>query len=170
MPAVSEQLRAAREKSGLSVQAVAEATKIKTEQVRDLEAGEFKRFAAPVYVRGFVRTYAGLLKLDVPAIMKALETELSQIKELSAPPSLSARPKGPIDFITLQLSKVNWRVALPVAAVLLGVAGGVWAIQAWKTRQSRDPLAELKPAVYEMPPRASGETLPLSPVAPPKRP
>ena len=73
MPTVAEQLRTSREAQGLTVYQVAEVTKIRTDHVRALEEGKFEAFAAPVYVRGFVRTYATLLKLDVPGMMSQLE-------------------------------------------------------------------------------------------------
>ena len=67
MPTVAEQLRAAREAQGLTVYQVADATKIKTDHVRALDEGNFDVFSAPVFIRGFVRTYATLLHLEVPA-------------------------------------------------------------------------------------------------------
>ena len=63
MPTVAEQLRAAREAKNLSVNEVAEITKIRTDHIRALEEGNFDIFVAPVYIRGFARTYATLLKL-----------------------------------------------------------------------------------------------------------
>src|ERR1700735_668504 len=76
MSTVAEQLHLAREAQSLTVNQVAEVTKIRGDHIRALEEGNFNVFSAPVYIRGFVRTYAGLLKLDVPAIMSALEIEL----------------------------------------------------------------------------------------------
>ena len=69
MPTVSEQLRLAREQQHLDVYQVAEVTKIKTDHIRALESGTFDVFPAPVYIRGFVRTYAGMLKLDVRRVL-----------------------------------------------------------------------------------------------------
>ena len=93
MPTVAEQLRTSREAQSLTVYQVAEITKIRTDHVRALEEGKYEAFAAPVYIRGFVRTYAGLLKLDVPRLMSLLETELSQTEKFHelppSPPHLS---------------------------------------------------------------------------------
>jgi hypothetical protein len=58
MPSVAEQLRAARERQKRTVHEVADATNIKADHIRALEAGEWKVFSAPVYIRGFTRTYA----------------------------------------------------------------------------------------------------------------
>src|SRR5215471_783335 len=60
MASVGEQLRAAREKQGLSLSEVVERTKLRTDHVVALEEGDYDVVAAPVYVRGFVRSYAAL--------------------------------------------------------------------------------------------------------------
>ena len=78
MPTVAEQLRAGREASKLDIYQVAEITKIRTDHLRALEAGDYDQFAAPVYIRGFVRTYAGLLKLDVAKVMADLGLDRPQ--------------------------------------------------------------------------------------------
>lgn len=76
VPSVGEQLRAGREERQLTIDQIAEMTKIKTEHVRALEAGRFDEFSALIYVRGFVRTYARLLKLDLQELMVDLDEEL----------------------------------------------------------------------------------------------
>ena len=60
MSTVAEQLRQAREAKNLTVQQVVEITKIRTDHLRALEEGNFDVFSAPVYIRGFVRSYANL--------------------------------------------------------------------------------------------------------------
>src|SRR5258708_894362 len=123
MSTVSEQLREARESQKLSVHQVAEVTKIRTDHLRALEEGNFDVFPAPVYIRGFVRSYSVLLKLDVPQVMAALEAELGKTKKFSEPPPLSDHPRGALDFVMLQLSKVDWRKGAIALGVLLGLAG-----------------------------------------------
>ena len=81
MPTVAEQLRTAREAQSLTVYQVAEITKIKTDHVRALEEGNYNTFSAPVYIRGFVRTYSNVLKLDVRSVMAELEAELRALLE-----------------------------------------------------------------------------------------
>ena len=99
MPTVAEQLRAAREAKKLTVQQVADATKIRTDHIRALENGNFNVFSAPIYIRGSVKNYATMLKLDVPQIMAALDAELKGTEKFSEPPPLveaskiAARPR-----------------------------------------------------------------------------
>lgn len=162
MPTVAEQLRTAREARKLTVYQVAETTKIRTDHIRALEESNFDVFVAPVYIRGFVRTYATLLKLDVPQIMSALESELAQTEKFSEPPPLSKAPRGVLDYFTLLLSRLDWRKAGLVAAVvvLIGLGLGIYAI--WRRVHTRDPLAGLPPAVYQPVVTDSGNTLPLT--------
>src|SRR6266850_4427263 len=160
MATVAEQLRTAREARKLTVNEVADTTKIRTDHIRALEAGDFNVFTAPVYIRGFVRTYATLLKLDVPEVMGTLDKELGQTEKFSEPPPLSTERRGPLDFIMLQLTKVDWRkgVAVLSAAVILSIL----FIVIWLVRRhhAANPLSGLTPAVYK--PARSGETLPLT--------
>src|ERR1019366_6155615 len=102
MSTVAEQLRQAREAQNLTEQRIVEITKIPTDHLRALEEGNYDMFSAPVYIRGFVRGYAKLLKLDVPQIMAALDTELAQTTKFAEPPPLTERPRGTVDFLMLQ--------------------------------------------------------------------
>ena len=161
MPTVAEQLRAAREARKLSIAEVAEITKIRTDHLRALEEGNFDMFVAPVYIRGFTRTYATLLKLDVPGILQTLAAELGQTEKFAEPPPLSKERKGALDFMMLQLSKVNWQKG---AAVLGGVAVIgilILAVWGWRRQRNADPSAGLPPAVYQPAHRSAGEKLPL---------
>ena len=168
MPTVAEQLRAAREAKNLSVNEVAEITKIRGDHIRALEEGNFDIFVAPVYIRGFARTYATLLKLDVPQLIKALEAELAQTEKFSEPPPLTDENKGAVDFVTLQLSKMNLRQGAIIGGSLVVVLVLVAAAWFWHHQQTADPLRNLPPAKYQTPARNSGETLPLPSPAPRK--
>lgn len=167
MPTVGEQLRTAREAQGLSLSQVSETTKIMSKHLADLEASEFDRFAAPVYIRGFVRTYAGILRLDVARVMADLEGELAKTERFREPPSLTGPARGPLDFIMLQVSRLNWRIILPLVVLVVLVWGTRWVYRAWESHRSRDPLADLGPGLYT-PPQPTGDILPLT-NAPPKR-
>ncbi len=116
-----------------------------------------------MYIRGFVRTYSTLLKLDVPRIMATLDGELGQTKKFAEPPPLSDHPRGALDFLMLQLSRIDWRrgvlilgVAVVVLAMILGYVG-------YRHYRTNDPLKNVKPGVYKAPARNSGDTLPLPP-------
>ena len=162
MLTVAEQLRRAREEQKLTVYQVAEITKIKTDHIRALEAGRYETFAAPVYIRGFVRTYAKALKLDAVQLSEALENELGQSKKFREPPSLSNEPRGALDVILLRLAQLRWQRWAPILGVLLIVFGGVAAFRSCQTTQKPDPLKNLGPGVYKPPQSSnSGDLLPV---------
>jgi cytoskeletal protein RodZ len=168
MSTVAELLRQGREAKQLTIEQVAQVTKMRSDHLRALEGGDFNVFSAPVYIRGFVRTYATLLKLDVPQVMAALDAELGQTQKFSEPPPLSSAPKGVLDFLTLQLSKINWQkgALILVGVVVLGVMLAIYA--ALRHQKTADPLKGLKPGVYHSTQHISGDTLPL-PAPAPKR-
>src|SRR5262245_35576537 len=114
MPSVADQLRAGRERQKLTIADAAEATKIKSDHIRALESGQWKTFTAPVYLRGFVRNYAGYLRLDVTQVMRDLEAELTKSRQFPETTSLSPPAPGPLDFVALWFSRVKWRAVLPV--------------------------------------------------------
>ncbi len=159
MAAISEQLHLAREAKKLTVHQVAEVTKIRTDHIRALEEGNFDVFSAPVYIKGFVRTYATLLKLDVPKVMATLEEELGRTDKFHEPPPLSDQPRGIVDFITLQLSKLNRRKATIVIIGVVAVVAIIIAITALSGGKTADPSSGIAPGVYKS--SQSGETLPL---------
>jgi cytoskeletal protein RodZ len=168
MSTVAEQLRAAREAQNLTVYQVAEITKIRTDHIRALDAGNYDVFSAPVYIRGSVRSYAAALKLDVPKIMESLQSELSKTEKHHEHPPLTKQRKNILDILMFQLSKVNWRIALPLVGglILLLAIIGIWRM--WSSHKAKDPLADVPPAVYQPQKRDSGNTLPV-PTQTPRR-
>ncbi len=161
MSTVAEQLRKAREAQNLTVQQVAEITKIRSDHIRALEEGNYDVFSAPVYIRGFVRTCSTLLKLDVPQVMAALDEELSEHQKFSEPPPFTDTRRGPLYFVTLILSKVDWRKSLIGLGVIAVVGIIVLLAVIWRHYRTADPLTGLKPGIYHSTQSVSGETLPL---------
>jgi len=159
MPTVAEQLRVAREASKLSIEQVADLTKIRTDRVRALEAGQYNAFSATVYIRGSVKIYAKLLKLDEAQLMAALDAELKGTPKFSEPPPLVETKKTFIDALILVWAKLNWKIGfagMAAIAVIVLAGMGVWA---WRHHKTSDPLKNLQPAVYQ--PANPGDTLPL---------
>jgi cytoskeletal protein RodZ len=156
MSTVAEHLRAAREAKNFTVEQVAEITKIRTDHVRALEEGDYDVFSAPIYIRGSVKNYAGMLKMNVPEVLSMLDAELGRTKNFSEPPPLVEQKKTIVDHLTLVLAKINWKVGILIVAVV--VIGAV-SIAVWKHHPKGDQLKNLPPARYQ--PANSGDTLPL---------
>ena len=64
MPALGEEFRSAREARGLTLSDVAEQIHIRSVYLNAIENEDWTAIGAPVYVRGFIRTYARFLGLD----------------------------------------------------------------------------------------------------------
>lgn len=160
MATVAEQLRRAREEQMLNIYQVAEITKIKTDHLRALEAGDYEMFSAPVYIRGFIRTYAKALRLDARRILADLEVELGRSERFRDPPPLTSGPGRTLDFIMLQLTKLNWRIVLATVAVALVIVLTATALRNRAVRQS-NPLEDLGSGLYQPTQHQSGELLSL---------
>jgi len=157
MPTVGEQLRAAREAQKLAIHQVADWTKIRGDHIRALEEGNYSVFSAPVYIRGFVRAYATLLKLDAAQVLQQLNHELANSGQKE--PALSQTARGPLDDAMFHFSKFFRRLALPAVGLLVVVAVAAISYCIWLRYQHKDPLQGLGPGLYQAPP--ASETLPL---------
>jgi cytoskeletal protein RodZ len=162
MATVAEQLRQARQAAGLSLHQIAETTKMRTDHVAALEEGNYDTFVAPVYIRGFVRTYARLLHLDEAAVMTALDAELGQTSKFREPPSLGGGADGgALDAAMLRFSRINWRIALPAIMIVVVLLAVIVVGRAVRHRQAADPLGGITPGLYQPATTPAGETLPL---------
>jgi cytoskeleton protein RodZ len=93
---IGRTLRRAREKRGLSLQQVEEATKIRSRYLRDLENENFDVLPA-VYMLGSLKTYAEHLGLDGAAITRELKRRQAsmQAEQTQAPENpTSGEPRG----------------------------------------------------------------------------
>jgi len=75
---VGEILLAARERKGRSLEEASEDTRIAVKNLEYLETDNFEALPAKVYVRGFLRTYASYLDLDVEYLLNKYEVQSGQ--------------------------------------------------------------------------------------------
>ncbi|HEY3856754.1 MAG TPA: helix-turn-helix transcriptional regulator [Verrucomicrobiae bacterium] len=158
MPIVGEQLRLAREEQNLSVEQVADMTKIRGDHIRALEEGNYEVFSAPVYIRGFVRTYSTLLKLDTTLLLQQLGRELAESGQVD--PMLTPESRGVVDATMFQLSRFSRRMLWPVLGVGVLVVFAAVAYFVMNHGKDRDPTVGLGDGLYQSPSN-SGETLPV---------
>ncbi len=161
MATVADQLRQAREAQKLSVYDVADLTKIKTDHIRALEEGRYDVFAAPVYIRGFVRNYAATLQLDSFRLIEELEAELGQTERFREPSFFPERKRTLLDRLSLLIARLNWRWAASAAVAVVVVVFAVWTYRSWDRNRPTDPLQKLGPGLYRSPHLDAGEILPL---------
>ncbi len=72
MAGIGEALRSTRERRGLSIAEVAQDTRISPRFLEALESEQFDELPAPVYVRGFIRSYASYLKIESQPLLDQL--------------------------------------------------------------------------------------------------
>ena len=86
-------LRQAREEKGLTVSQVAESTRMMVQIVEDLEREDFRRVAAPIYGRGFIKLYAEHLGLNSEPLIR----EFMDIYTGTRPPQVVRRAEASAD-------------------------------------------------------------------------
>lgn len=69
MQTIGERLEEARKRKGISIREAAESTKIRGDYLQKFEANSFEVDLPPLYVRGFLRSYARYLDLDPDRIV-----------------------------------------------------------------------------------------------------
>jgi cytoskeleton protein RodZ len=88
MPTPGEKLRAAREARNLSIAQVVKVIRIRSYYIEAMEADDFSSIPSAVQARGFLRSYAEFLGLDMEALLRGDEeaaTEKSAIPEAQDP-------------------------------------------------------------------------------------
>jgi cytoskeleton protein RodZ len=84
---IGSQLRQRREEQSLSLEQVAQATRIRVHYLEALEADNFELLPSAAQVRGFLRVYADYLKLNSNELIGALETDTKLTPASSSIPS-----------------------------------------------------------------------------------
>lgn len=142
---------------------------MRADHIHALEDGNYEPFVAPVYIRGSVRTYARLLRLDEAVVLATLDEELGRTARFREHPSLTGGDQGPLDRLTLVLSRVPWRIVLPILGVLAVLLIGLAIERSVQRRRANEPLTDLGSGLYEPKTKPAVETLPLPTNSPPRR-
>jgi cytoskeleton protein RodZ len=101
-------LKEARERQGLDYAQLSEMTKLQPHILESLEKEEWHTFSAPVFIKGFLRSYAGALELDVGVVLTIYDEKNPTVD--SGPHPLSSlaasRRRTPALFVFLALLAV----------------------------------------------------------------
>ena len=162
--AVGAELKNAREALGLTVSEVAHQLKLAPRQVEALEAGRFDALPGGTFVRGMLRNYARLLKLEPDALLEHLSGRF----EAPDANRLAARYSQPVPFSDGARRSTFVYLGLSLAVLTLG--GGV-AYQWYREHKAPAQLAAApkrpaaKPAAPTPPAAPKSEPKTLEPVA-----
>jgi cytoskeleton protein RodZ len=96
MSALGERFRSAREARGLSLSDVSEQIRIRSVYLAAIEDQNWGAIGAPVYVRGFLRTYARFLGLDSEEIVAEFNRGSQDAPEAPAAAGAPASPSVPV--------------------------------------------------------------------------
>ncbi len=116
---VGEQLRAARIGRGLSLEEVAHDTRISWHYLEALEEERFEFLPAPIYARGFMRSYATYLGLDPVQAVAHVPEQLPRPEGLE--PIAGLRSAG-----RRRSSPISARQAVAVVGIALVAAALLW--------------------------------------------
>jgi cytoskeleton protein RodZ len=115
---IGSSLREARMRQGLALSDVEGATRIRSRYLDALEEERFDALPGPAYAKGFLRTYADFLGLDVQRFVDEYNSRFAPAEEPVATPLVRVRRR--------RLTRDRWLLAVPVAAVLVGLI--VWQL------------------------------------------
>ena len=118
-------LAAARERAGLSQDQVAGDLYMTLTKVRALENDEYHRLHSDTFIRGYIRAYANLLKINVDEVMTAYDKEAQRLGlvEVFVPKAVEGS------------GKKTWLIVGLVGFVLLVV----WLISVWFFGNKKEP-------------------------------
>lgn len=164
-PCVGERLRATREALGLETAEVASLLKLSKHQIDALEAGDWSKLPGHTFVRGFVRNYARVLKLDAAELLADLEPpppatpklQLPQSKRTVLPESGQAQRR---DYAAVLAGMVL--VAIAVVAYYV-VPENFWQTKP-RELTPQTPVVAAEPAPLFPPASVSGTEWMVSPV------
>jgi len=113
-----QELKAAREALGLSLEDVFKRTRISVVYLQAIENKEFHLLPVPVYTKNFIKIYARALGINSEQIIKNYEDYLHTLEEERALPPEEVPEKKPF-FTRITAHKTYWIIAFVLAAVIV---------------------------------------------------
>jgi cytoskeleton protein RodZ len=160
-PSVGRSLGAARVAAGLTVAEVAQTLKFSPRQIEALEADDYAALPGNTIVRGFVRSYAKLLRLDAGELLGILDARSPSAPADVRPPDnmgVASQPGVDRQFSPL----LSAAIVLALAALLLALWHffGPGTAKTVATALTQAPAPAAEPAVTPAAPAAPTESVP----------
>ncbi len=144
---LGETLAAKRGERGLTIQQAAAATRIQADYLKALETGDLQRLPAPVFAKGYLRTYARYLGLDPEPLVALLHTPAGDPQRLLSIARVVTRPRMVI-------------TAPALAAAGLVLLAGAFSGYAWRQIQADQRLSATPRAAQVAPVTPSAAPVP----------
>lgn len=158
---IGQVLRDARIARGLSLEDVADKTKVRVTLLKYIEADEFEKVGAPTYARGHIAVYAKLMDIDPTELLKGFvstgDTPLDKVvnQSLSSNPEVALDNEFDLEKVSLNAREIkttsgfNWTSLMVTALALVLVVG----IYSFVTRVNQDavvpPIADVSEVFEE---------------------
>ena len=157
---VGERLKAAREKKKLSLEDIADQTRIPLRHLQNLEAGDWSNLPAPTYTIGFAKSYASAVDLDRTEIGEDLRAEMGGQRFETGSPEVF-EPADPARTMP------KWLVLSAIGAIALLII-----VMTWLNNRSLEPEVVEEPAaeVTATAPATQPAPGPAQPAQPPAGP
>jgi cytoskeleton protein RodZ len=136
MKATGQMLKQRREALKISIAEVSISTKITSRMLQAIEAGNMDLLPARTFLRGFVKSYATYLKMDLDEVLKSFNEDMAALEPAPVPPvtestresapapKLDTPPSGP----RMPIEFPNFAGMVKKAALGLGLVGLVGLI------------------------------------------
>ena len=162
-----EELRRQRLAREVTLESIAAATKISVRYLQAIEKGDLEKLPAPVFMRGFLRSYATCVGLDPDEVVNAY------LSEAAATPALDDADIAPARGQRLTAAQLS--VLVVAAVVVLLLAFGLWRTVGRKRPSPRSAAAARVPvtpphvrlvpdAVSAPPPAPVSSSIPSGPL------
>lgn len=114
---IGQQLRAAREEQGLSIEDVARHLLLSKQLINEIENDDYHKISASVYINGYLRSYAQLLKIPASSVLRvdpkaAVRAELDANRKTVAKVVEHSKSGSKIDFFSYVVIAVFVLLAL----------------------------------------------------------
>jgi cytoskeletal protein RodZ len=180
MPSLGQRLQEERAKRGLSIEEIADQTRINPAYIQAIESDDLSSLPGGFFYRSFVRQYARILGLPESEyagyLTKSLEDEVRTIEKLETalPARHIAVPPMPTGMVNKAEETRRWVIRLSVLVAVIVLCSGVYYVyQWWRTTQeiaaqqqaavtqaAPEPVKP-PPPVVQTPPQESG-TMPAT--------
>ena len=128
-------LKTKRTEKNIAIGEVAERLKFSAKQIESLESGDYKGLPEPIFVKGFIKTYARFLGLDADQITALLnEAFPSQVTAVTSAPTTESQ--NGLNFQDQKKNK-SFPKWLPLLVVAAAVVGAVYLWQSKSSEQTR---------------------------------
>ena len=96
MESLGNELRAARAKKNISLERIAEETRINPRYLRSLEEGKYHDLPGGMYNRAFLRAYCEYVGVDPKEMIRRYESETATVGDKA--PKTKSKPFRPVSY------------------------------------------------------------------------